>query len=222
MRRISVAIAAVAIALVAPSGAFAAETITQNGAPAAGYVYGSGNDYSPANAEVLTSDDGTELALRLHETYTPAPASDSSGVYFFALGTDPISFDWSIYGDYGPGDALITLTNLLTGQTMSYDPLCPLGDSLCVNDNESGGIGGLVQNSYRLNWAGIGFDPNTNNTYQVDLAAGGHSLTAFAQLGTGVGAVPEPATWAMMLIGFGGIGFSMRRRRRTTALPQLA
>ena len=26
-------------------------------------------------------------------------------------------------------------------------------------------------------------------------------------------AVPEPATWAMMLIGFGGIGYSMRRRR---------
>jgi PEP-CTERM motif len=26
-------------------------------------------------------------------------------------------------------------------------------------------------------------------------------------------AVPEPATWAMMLIGFGGIGFQMRRKR---------
>jgi hypothetical protein len=28
------------------------------------------------------------------------------------------------------------------------------------------------------------------------------------------GAVPEPSTWAMMLLGFGAIGFSMRRRRR--------
>ncbi len=27
-------------------------------------------------------------------------------------------------------------------------------------------------------------------------------------------AVPEPATWAMMLFGFAGIGFAMRRRRR--------
>lgn len=27
------------------------------------------------------------------------------------------------------------------------------------------------------------------------------------------GAVPEPATWAMMLIGFGGIGFAARRKR---------
>ena len=35
-------------------------------------------------------------------------------------------------------------------------------------------------------------------------------------------AVPEPATWAMMLIGFGGIGASMRRRRTLTAAPRLA
>ena len=27
-----------------------------------------------------------------------------------------------------------------------------------------------------------------------------------------VSAVPEPATWAMMLIGFGGIGLAMRRK----------
>lgn len=26
-------------------------------------------------------------------------------------------------------------------------------------------------------------------------------------------AVPEPGTWAMMLLGFGAIGFSVRRRR---------
>ena len=34
-------------------------------------------------------------------------------------------------------------------------------------------------------------------------------------------AVPEPATWAMMLVGFGGIGLAMRRRR-PPALAQLA
>jgi len=34
-------------------------------------------------------------------------------------------------------------------------------------------------------------------------------------------AVPEPATWAMMLLGFSAIGFAMRRKRRP-ALRQLA
>ena len=35
------------------------------------------------------------------------------------------------------------------------------------------------------------------------------------------GAVPEPSTWAMLLIGFGAIGFSMRRRP-SKATTQLA
>lgn len=39
----------------------------------------------------------------------------------------------------------------------------------------------------------------------------------------GAGGVPEPSTWAMMLLGFGGIGMAMRRRRRTSgALMQVA
>jgi len=37
------------------------------------------------------------------------------------------------------------------------------------------------------------------------------------------GAVPEPGTWAMMLLGFGAIGIAMRRRKPSTgALPQVA
>lgn len=31
----------------------------------------------------------------------------------------------------------------------------------------------------------------------------------------GGGAVPEPSTWAMMLLGFGAVGFGMRRRNKT-------
>ena len=35
-------------------------------------------------------------------------------------------------------------------------------------------------------------------------------------------AVPEPATWAMMLLGFGAIGLGMRRRRSLLSLAQIA
>ena len=36
-------------------------------------------------------------------------------------------------------------------------------------------------------------------------------------------AAPEPATWAMMLIGFGAVGFAMRRKRsQQRPLAQLA
>ncbi|GAA3894978.1 hypothetical protein GCM10022276_12600 [Sphingomonas limnosediminicola] len=39
---------------------------------------------------------------------------------------------------------------------------------------------------------------------------------------TPVAAVPEPATWAMMLFGFGAVGFSMRRKRAATVIRQIA
>lgn len=35
-------------------------------------------------------------------------------------------------------------------------------------------------------------------------------------------AVPEPATWATMLLGFGAIGFAARRRRKRAPQPQAA
>ena len=35
-------------------------------------------------------------------------------------------------------------------------------------------------------------------------------------------AVPEPATWAMMLLGFGAIGWQLRRRRSSLTLAQAA
>ena len=74
----------------------------------------------------------------------------------------------------------------------------------------------LAQNSERLDFSflsGLGFDPNVNDTYKVTLKSGGQSLSAYAQLGSGA-PLPEPATWALMLLGFGAIGFQMRRSRK--------
>jgi hypothetical protein len=198
--------------VIGATAAQAADTIQYNSAPADTFYYGNGNDYSPANAAVLTTDAGDQLSLRLHKTFETAPASDANGVYSFALGTEPMSFDWGIDAGLVAGgsvDALITLTNLGTGQFLSYDPFFILNDDEYAN--------GSAENSFRLDWAGIGFDPNVNDTYQVNLTytdanQGVHSLDVFAKLGTG--AVPEPATWAMMMLGLGMIGGAMRRRRR--------
>jgi hypothetical protein len=46
-------------------------------------------------------------------------------------------------------------------------------------------------------------------------------LQWFYQTGGAVGSVPEPSSWAMMLLGFGGIGMVVRRRRKD-ALFRLA
>lgn len=54
----------------------------------------------------------------------------------------------------------------------------------------------------------------------------GSAFTDIRQIRVGpnaaVAAVPEPATWAMMLLGFGGVGMSIRRRRNRRDLAQFA
>jgi len=206
------AVAAVSLA----SPAMAADNITYNSGPTDTFLYGSGNAYVPPNSAVNTND-ANELALRFHQTGQVAPASDGMGVYSFALGTTPISFDWSIDGN--ADNSLITVLDIGTGVMVSYNPF------FAGNDNFNGGASDpdLWQNSERLSFAfllGADFDPNRNDTYEVTLTSAGHSLTAYAQMGTG--AVPEPATWALMLLGFGGIGFVMRRKRTPSPIPQLA
>jgi len=58
------------------------------------------------------------------------------------------------------------------------------------------------------------------STYTVSLAGGGRAGATYTGNGT-LGAVPEPATWAMMLLGFGAMGFTLRRRPKA-ALAQIA
>ncbi|GAO40647.1 hypothetical protein SCH01S_50_00140 [Sphingomonas changbaiensis NBRC 104936] len=211
---------AAAAALLTVSVASSAQAATDyNSTPASGWHYGSGNDYAPANTAVLTTVtpyNSDQLYLRWHKTGQVAPASDSNGVYSFALGTTPISFDWGFTKASAPASALITITNLGTAQSVSYDPL------FVGNDNYTavGPYSTTMQNSARLTFAflsGVGFNPNINDTYRVRLDVNGlyggtQSLSVDAQIGTGV---PEPATWALMLVGFGAAGLAARRSTKT-------
>lgn len=69
-----------------------------------------------------------------------------------------------------------------------------------------------------------GFDPDAEawDLNLVDLGPGSHTITVHGSVVSGpasytgtlnVAAVPEPATWAMMIMGFGGMGAVLRRRR---------
>jgi hypothetical protein len=66
------------------------------------------------------------------------------------------------------------------------------------------------------------FGYTSNTPFSTLIISSPHSNSFFAtldnfQYGIAIGTVPEPTTWAMMLLGFAGIGVAMRRRQR--ALP---
>jgi hypothetical protein len=108
----------------------------------------------------------------------------------------------------------------------------PNSTTLDLNNTivECNGFGGCAYNypgisysSFLSQYGGTGLAYVT-----LDVDAGYSSpqqltVSNFSLNGTNFGApVPEPATWAMMLIGFGGIGFAMRRQRKAPQLPQAA
>jgi hypothetical protein len=74
-----------------------------------------------------------------------------------------------------------------------------------------------TENNISAFWL-VNVGPNPTNTITI---TNGKGVSNAAIYGFGPAAVPEPATWAMMLLGFGAIGVSMRRRRRVP-LAQLA
>lgn len=70
----------------------------------------------------------------------------------------------------------------------------------------SGGSGSLTFGSPL---SGTAFVPLTGGAGRVQFSVNGAIQVN--------GAIPEPGTWALMLLGFGAIGASLRRRRTTTA-----
>lgn len=101
-------------------------------------------------------------------------------------------FDGSLFVNPNPNTVLLNLAGL----------------SIILNEQIASGDG-VTSTGIATNAVAIRFN---NFALGTGLANGavilGHS-EAFARLA----AVPEPASWAMMLLGFGGVGYVIRRRR---------
>jgi hypothetical protein len=82
-------------------------------------------------------------------------------------------------------------------------------------------------------WSCAYFNPTYNSSFSnasVLLGPGTYYVTGFVSqspyfsgaAALELGGVPEPATWATMLVGFGGLGAMMRRSRRNKAAAATA
>jgi hypothetical protein len=113
--------------------------------------------------------------------------------------------------------ALITITDIGNGTTTSFDPSA-IGDNAHSADSVNG-----YQNSENAIFGFLGplYSPSANDLFQFDFTLAGGSLQtplaveAFVQVGSGV---PEPSTWALMILSFAGVGFARYRRARQTTM----
>lgn len=159
--------------------------------------------------------------VTLPNTSAHAQPVGSTGFYFSVGPTDgePATIDLTSFAD-------IFSISFIWGSVDSYNTLQfidALGNPL------AGGtfVGGDIFNPANGNQT----DPNTNplvtfhftgadvaNVAGIRMTSNG--TNAFETDNYAINALPEPGTWAMMLLGFGAVGIAMRRRK--AAIAQLA
>jgi len=213
----------IAAAVLGQSGAASAEIVTVTYTGPVILV-------SDANGGVPPASEGDTLVATY--VFNLANATDSD--------IDPVTGGFSAgpYGSFvtasltvnGAAGALpVFTTGELTGETQVFETGTVLDSE--VTDNAGNHLTSLV-NSENFSWNlapplhGVSFDPSGDDEALVQLGTAAEDLLEadVANVTVTVSSsspVPEPSTWAMMLVGFAGIGFFSYQRRRVAASPAI-
>ncbi len=133
--------------------------------------------------------------------------------YYTTNGNEPVDA-WTtsagnlLAGNWWTNNALLGPTDATAGGTKS------LADWISGNAGSTLSVYG-IEIGFGSGWQGNFFGGADNVSVQFGTAGG---VTSNFEVAAATGAVPEPATWAMMIMGFGLMGYSMRRRRATFAI----
>ena len=207
---------------------------------------------SPATAAVVLTDvNGPNLTTAIKASTTNTQ-NDNTVVYGCTQNDGQCSnvtftANTAVHITDGAGYASISdvLGDAASLLTIVSDPLPNFSAyQFSIALNQAGNILVEYQLAGSLNWVAATFGDinnpfaqaaNTNRDYQITATAG-ESLSALRLTSTSrislfkqnsinlasVGAVPEPTTWMLMLLGMAGVGFSMRRKEKQTLRVRFA
>lgn len=123
-------------------------------------------------------------------------------------------FTVSVSGNYNFLNSAPTYDSYLGVHRNLFDPTNGLLNALSYDDDAGPGSDSQITGLALL--AGVSYFAVSSGFANTDFGA--FTLTIDGPgniIGAGGGGVPEPATWAMMIFGFAGIGAALRRRRAT-------
>lgn len=152
-------------------------------------------------------------------SFTDASGSSGSGLFTVGAGGQVVAASGTVYDTLatgGPANTTITGTSTYAGADNILYVNAPFVDFA--------GISLMLADSNYLNLFysnGTYEVSGTRDEYSSNNPCGCVGETDYSATLDVTPAVPEPATWALMLVGFGGIGFAMRRRR-SPVLAQVA
>ena len=222
------------LAVVASVSSALAETVTVNSTD----VYNNGNGALPYGGSFSTPFSGTFSVngdpFSISGTFsTSSPSYLSFGINFAVTytgstpitGTDSVAVAATEYFDNRFGTNCCTWNTGFTGNANSK-----VGPSSTVNFLNTVNGTNYTSGPYTANASnspfGIGTSFYAQNadplpdvfSYTLNFGPGSVSGAQIA-INESVSAVPEPSTWAMMVLGFAGVGFMAYRRKRSG--PQL-
>ncbi len=181
-----------------------------------------GPSHTYSNGGLSVTAYGVDTFLNPRNLYGKSDGGDENGV---GIANDPTG-DHEIWGDIlGNGTAIILDVSDLLASNVSeaqfFMGSTTNGEEWIVWESNS--FGGFVQalsGTDELTWHNL---PDWGSYSFYGFTAGGNGQNVLLGGLSLTTSVPEPATWAMMLLGFGAMGFALRRSKRTaTVLPQLA
>ena len=174
---------------------------------------------------------------------SPGPASGDVLIAILIPNNDPAGGPYTMSG-YWNATATQHSGVWTSGQLDSFlgisaSPTNPIGAYLPSTQGLDAGATGFFVFTADVGQTTLPSNSGANDSFLSTLGQGvpiGSYIVAFLNTGDGINAtansgaifedgrpVPEPATWAMMLLGFGGIGMALRRKgRRGNALMQVA
>ena len=180
----------------------------------------------------VDTENGVEAAIRTSirggggGPITPDGSTYTVPTGLDALGTHALwNFDYSVNpGSIAGTYAVIDVFDVNTNKGAIFTDSSATRGTTGLGDAT---MGNGYQNSENLNFAflknSLLFNAKVSDTFDISLTVfDGTTNQPLAFVSETVNAVPEPSTWAMMILGFCGIGFMAYRRKQNEPALRLA